>query len=167
MAGPLILAIHEDTNANAAVLRGTEILAAVAEERLSRTRFQSGFPARAVEEVLRLAGVTADDLDGVVAGNEHHFLPRLLGTVPVEGDHDTFGPLHKGWLQLQSTVFSRRTPLTRAIRGFNTRALTRRFGAAVPLVDHPTAHAYPAYPTSGSDEAPAATLWMVSASSMP
>ena len=158
MGGPLILAIHEDTNANAAVLQGTEILAAVAEERLSRTRFQSGFPSLAVEEVLRLAGVTADDLDGVVAGNEHHFLPRLLGPVPVEGDHDTFGALHKGWLQLQSTVFSRRTPLTRAIRGFNSRALARRFGAVVPLVDHHTAHAYSAYLTSGFDEALAVSV---------
>ena len=40
MSPPLVLAIHEDTNANASLVRGAEIVAAVAEERLSRTKFQ-------------------------------------------------------------------------------------------------------------------------------
>ncbi len=45
MTPPLVLAIHEDTNANAALLRGGEILAAVAEERLTREKYQA-FPLR-------------------------------------------------------------------------------------------------------------------------
>ncbi len=38
MSAPLVLAVHEDTNANAALVRGNEILAAVAEERLTRKK---------------------------------------------------------------------------------------------------------------------------------
>jgi len=152
-----VLAIHEDTNANAAVLRGGEILAAVAEERLTRVKYQAGFPARAVDEVLRVAGVEPGQLGQVVAGNRYHFLPRLLGSAPIEGEHDMFGPAHKAWLSAQS-LFARGGPLPRVVEAGNRRLLGRRFGRPVALVDHHTAHAYSAYLTSGFPEALAVSI---------
>ncbi len=155
---PRLLAIHEDTNANAAVLEGTRIVAAVAEERLTRTKFQAGFPQHAVAEVLRLAGWTLDDLDGVVAGNRFHFLPRLMGGRSlVEGEHDLFGLPHKAWLSVQ-TRFVHEGPLARAAEAFSRWALTRRFGRPVRLQDHHTSHAYSAWLTSEFAEATAVSV---------
>ena len=157
MTPPLVLAIHEDTNANAALMRGGEILAAVAEERLTRTKYQAGFPARAVDEVLRIAGVSMEQVDRVVAGNRLHFLPRLLGNASIEGEHDMFGPAHKAWLSAQSFL-GRGGPIPAAIEAGNRRLLGRRFGRPVDLVDHHTAHAYSAYLTSSFPEALAVSI---------
>ena len=153
----LVLAVHEDTNANASVLRDGEILAAVAEERLSRCKFQGGFPERAVDACLRLAGVTADDLTAVVAGNRYHFLPRLLGGGVIAGEHDLFGPEHKAWVTLQAR-FHRGGPLARSVEALNRRLLARRFGRPVPIVDHHAAHAASAYLTSGFPDALGVTI---------
>jgi carbamoyltransferase len=156
-AEPLVLATHEDTNANAALLRGQEIVAAVAEERLTREKFQTGFPARAVAEVLRLAGVTAADLDAVVAGNRLHFVPRLLGSAPIEGEHDLFGPLHRSWVAVQAHL-SRDGLLARAAERLSAALLARRWQRPVALVDHHTAHAWSAWLTSGFPEALAVSV---------
>ncbi len=153
----LILGIHEDTNANAALVRGSEIVAAVAEERLSRAKFQAGFPSRAIDCVLELGGVTLDDVDHVVAGNRLHFVPRLFGTSPIAGEHDLFGPVHKGWLSAQA-LLARGGPPARAVERLNRRLLRRRFGRAVSLVDHHTAHAYSAWLTSGFERATAVSI---------
>ncbi len=147
-----VLAIHEDTNANAALVRGTTIVAAVAEERLTRRRFEPGFPTRSVAEVLRLGGVTLDDVD-VVAANRFHFLPRLPGgRAAMEGEHDFFGVTHKAYLALQAS-WTREGLTARLAERFGRAALHRRFGRPVEVVDHHTAHAWSAWITSGFPEA--------------
>ena len=154
--GP-ILAIHEDTNASAAVIRGGEILAAVAEERLTRRKYQPGFPSLAVETVLRLAGTSLDEVD-LVAGNRYHFLPRVApARASVEGEHDLFGPAHKAWLTLQKR-FARGGLAAAAAETLSSRALARRFGRPVSLVDHHTAHAWSAWVTSPFPEALAVSV---------
>ncbi len=49
----------------AALLQGGKIVAACQEERLSRKKHDSGFPARAVKYVLKEAGIGPEDLDAV------------------------------------------------------------------------------------------------------
>jgi len=154
---PLVLATHEDTNANATLLRGWSIVAAVAEERLSRRKFQPGYPTLAVAEVLRLGGVALDQVDAVVAGNRFHFLPRVFGTAPVEGEHDLFGLSHKTWLSVQAR-FARKGPLSWLAEALSRGPLKRRYGRDVALVDHHTAHAYSAYLTSPFAEALAVSV---------
>ena len=152
-----ILAIHEDTNANAAVIRGGEILAAVAEERLTRRKYQPGFPSQAIETVLQLAGTSLDEVD-LVAGNRYHFLPRIApGRATIEGEHDLFGPTHKAWLTLQKR-FARGGLAAAAAETLSSRALARRFGRPVSLVDHHTAHAWSAWVTSPFPEALAVSV---------
>ena len=147
-----VLAIHEDTNANAALLRDGRLVAAVAEERLTRTKYQAGFPARAIDEVLRLSGETLDTVDTLVAGNRYHFLPRVMDSTAIEGEHDLFGPRHRGWTALQKR-FTKGGPVARVAHGLSRRFLERRFGRTVHFSDHHTSHAYSAYLTSGFDEA--------------
>lgn len=157
MADPLVLAIHEDTNANAALLRGAEIVAAVAEERLTRRKYQAGFPSLAVAEVLRLGGVRLEGLGAVVAGNRYHFVPRLLGDAAIEGEHDLFGVVHNAWATFQSALRNGGAA-ARAVETLCALLLRRRFGRPVPLVDHHTAHACSAYYTSGFDDALAVSI---------
>jgi len=62
-------AFHPDSAA--CVLRDGQLVAAVAEERLGkRLKHVAGFPARAVAEVLRMAGASIRDMDYVAIGND-------------------------------------------------------------------------------------------------
>ena len=158
-AEPLVLGIHEDANANACLLRGQEIIAAVAEERLTREKFQSGFPQRSIDAVLQLGGVTLEDLDAVVAGNRTHFLSRLPGAEHlIGGEHDLFGLPHKAWLTLQSRGMREGSMGARMAEAFGARALAHRFGRPVALVDHHTAHAWSAWLTSDFPQALAVSV---------
>ncbi|MBX5493366.1 MAG: carbamoyltransferase [Chloroflexi bacterium] len=53
-------------DAAACLLRDGELVAAAEEERFTRRKHDSGFPARAVRYCLQAGGITADDLDYVV-----------------------------------------------------------------------------------------------------
>ena len=75
----------------------------------------------------------------------------------MEGEHDFFGLPHKAWLSLQAT-WTREGLTARLAEGYGRRALARRFGRPVPLVDHHTAHAWSAWITSGFPEALAVSV---------
>jgi carbamoyltransferase len=55
-----------DKDSTAALVDGGKVIYAIGEERLSRTKMQSGFPHLALEEILRRTGMKAKDLDKVV-----------------------------------------------------------------------------------------------------
>ncbi len=61
-----LLGIHDGHNCGATLTRNGVVVASVSEERLTRRKNEVGYPARAVEEVLRLGGVSARELDEVV-----------------------------------------------------------------------------------------------------
>lgn len=62
----LILGISAlDNNSCAMLYEDNKVLAAIAEERLSRVKMQTGFPARAIEKVLEISGKTLADVDKV------------------------------------------------------------------------------------------------------
>jgi carbamoyltransferase len=61
-----ILGIHDGHNCGATLTRGGAIVASVSEERLVRRKNAIGYPRRAIEEVLRIGGVRAQDLADVV-----------------------------------------------------------------------------------------------------
>jgi carbamoyltransferase len=60
------LGIHDGHNCGATLTRGGAIVASVSEERLVRRKNAIGYPRRAIEEVLRIGGVRAQDLADVV-----------------------------------------------------------------------------------------------------
>jgi carbamoyltransferase len=61
-----IVGIHDGHNCGATLTRGGTIVASVSEERLVRRKNAIGYPRRAIEEVLRIGGVRAQDLAEVV-----------------------------------------------------------------------------------------------------
>ena len=63
----LILSLHHGPHdSSAALFDDYTVLAAVAEERMNRVKGSGGFPELAIDEVLRIAGLTRRDVDAVV-----------------------------------------------------------------------------------------------------
>lgn len=61
----IILGIHDGHNSSAALLVDGKLIAALAEERLSRNKHQYGYPERAIQAVLEVAGITIKDVDRI------------------------------------------------------------------------------------------------------
>jgi len=81
MATPLVLGINSAHADSSAVLVGPDgILAAVAEERLSRKKHCAGFPVLAVKEVLRIAGATLRDVTDIAVARDPraNFLSKAM-----------------------------------------------------------------------------------------
>jgi len=60
-----ILGIQDGHSASAAIVEDGRILAAVQEERLTRSKNQAGFPERAISEVLRITALEPRDVEAV------------------------------------------------------------------------------------------------------
>ncbi len=145
------ISVHEDTNANLTLFKGTEPVFAVAEERITRKRFQEGFPGRSLKKALEWSGLTMDEVTRFIPGNKYHFLPRLPFKALPEGEHDFFSLQHRLYLCCQH-IFTKRTPLNPLVHTFNRASLRARYPRVTELVDHHEAHAYSAYLTSGFPE---------------
>ena len=71
-----VLGVSESHCSTACLLRDGKVLACVSEERLNRIKNWSGFPALAVQEVLRLGGVEPGEVDRLVL---HGASPWMYG----------------------------------------------------------------------------------------
>jgi len=162
----VILGITDGDDAGAALLVDGVLVAAVNEERLNRMKMSIGFPKLAVQEVLRLGGVTPAEVDrvAVAALTEIH----LLESRP-----------NKGWFQEASTVSRVRNEITSALakpmgdwtwarrahqrlkrmtmgpRRAGVRKVLGEFGIEAPVSyhEHHRCHAIAAFDTSGFDQA--------------
>src|SRR5438128_12619423 len=80
MSSGYILGINSfHADASAALVKDGELVAAVAEERLNRVKHFAGFPARAIKEVLDIAGIGIQDVDhiGINKDNKANLLSKL------------------------------------------------------------------------------------------
>ncbi len=153
-----VLAIHEDSNANLALVNEHGVEFAVAEERLARTRFQGGFPERSLAALTHHTGVRVEDVDAVVVANRYHAYARLPGVKLPTYEHPFLGLSQKAMLVFQDQLFrggAMARATERLARGLAHHRMRRR---DVPLVDHHTAHAWSAYVPSGFAEATAVTV---------
>jgi len=150
----------------AAIFRGSELLAAVEEERLSRVKHHPGFafagsgPERAIQWCLDSQGLHDSDI-GAVAVSIDMTVERLAGSLfdaILDGCRMT--PLRSlvGELNQYRAVTSPRRHLLGATRGYFLdrrrflAELRRRFGRLF-FIDHHLAHARSTYWLSGFDEA--------------
>ncbi len=74
----IILGISEGHEAHACVLRDGVLLAAVAEERLSRIKTDSRYPRRAIDAVLTIAGIDPGEIDLVAFAGKSDWLWATL-----------------------------------------------------------------------------------------
>ena len=71
-----ILGLHISHDATTALINEEgEVLAAIAEERITRVKYHMGFPYHGIEEVLRIAGVEKNDVKAVALSTQHQFFP--------------------------------------------------------------------------------------------
>lgn len=76
MKGKYILGLHIGHDATAALINGKgEIVAAVAEERLTRVKYHMGFPYESIEEVISIAGIKKADVGAVALSTVHMLFP--------------------------------------------------------------------------------------------
>ncbi len=147
-----LLTLHEDSNANITLFRDGKILLAIAEERLSRTKHQGGFPLRSIKYIRDKYGIALKDIDIILCANKYHPLPRILWDKFPTFEHSFLGLAQKAALYYQHSIF--KSPLLRkTVESFNKAALKRKFKRPVDLISHHSAHAYSAYLTSGFGKA--------------
>lgn len=146
-----LLSIHEDSNANASLFKDNQILGSLAEERLSRIKYQGGFPVRSIRYLLDNNRLTLKDIDIILCANKYHPLPRIFWDKFPTFEHSFLGLPQKITVYYQHALFKSRL-LKSTVEKFNKAMLRRKFGAQVNLINHHAAHAYSAYLTSGFDK---------------
>ncbi len=139
----IILGINDIAhhNTSAAVIRDGEVVAAIEEERLSRVKMDNSYPHAAIDEVLTIAGISADQVDQIaLAGLDHAqqrpALDRLYKHIAELGkeDSDIRSFYRKQQLNRYTRLLRKRPKLPEA---FNSKPLT--------VVEHHQAHAASAY----------------------
>lgn len=151
-----LLTLHEDSNANITIFKDSQILFSVAEERLSRVKYQGGFPVRSLRMALDKYGLSLKDIDIIVCGNKFHPLPRILWNKFPVFEHSFLGITQKITVYYQHAILKNKF-LQKSVENFNKLMLRGKFERPVTLTEHHVAHAYSAYLTSGFDKALAIT----------
>ena len=67
----ITVGINEGHNSTACVFKDGQIMAAISEERITRQKTESGFPTKAIEKCLEIAGVSIEDVDNVAISTHH------------------------------------------------------------------------------------------------
>lgn len=133
-------------DSSACLVKDGEPVFAIAEERLSRTKFDGNFPTRSVQACLEYGGIRSEDLDYVCFGwpkpwrEFYHDLRSLMS-------------VRKPLFGIASST---NTYLNRSWQRGGLRTFNRYFGGnktKVLHVDHHLAHAVSAYSCSGFQEA--------------
>lgn len=166
-----VLGITDGDDGGAALLVDGKLVAAVNEERMNRMKMSIGFPRLAVQEVLRLGGLTPGDVEHVAMAafaEAHVTTPRP----------------NKGWFQRTSTVGRIRNEISSglarplgsmpvALKGYRVlkrmtmgrrrqgvRNVLRQLGISAPTSyhEHHRCHALAAYEASGFDDAVSISL---------
>jgi carbamoyltransferase len=146
-----VLGIWDGHNASAAAVEDGRIMAAVAEERLTRRKMQRGFPHQSIPLVLALAGWTPEEVDLVAAAGRYGRLPLRLLDARYSASGLSPGPMtpaQRIFRHVESLV-----PAIPAVRSMESTAsaavLRSRLRSAgfpqktpVTLVPHHRAHAY-------------------------
>lgn len=71
MSAPIILGINAfHADASAVLLKGGDIVGAIAEERLNRVKHYAGFPKLAVRKLLAMGGITLADVEHIAIGRD-------------------------------------------------------------------------------------------------
>jgi carbamoyltransferase len=161
-----ILGISCSNDGTASLVRDGDIIAAVAEERLSRVKMHLGFPRRAIQECLRIGGIDAGAVDVVALSfkdylRAHPFYTNALmapkGCPDIENEMSVMMLMGELARQVASGE-----PVTFSARKFsekNSRTTAKIYAKALRdlgleiarfvTVDHHLAHAASAYYTSG------------------
>ena len=134
-------------DSSASIVRDGELLFAVAEERLSRTKHDARFPSHAIQACLDLPAFRADQFDLVCFGwppPGRAVSPRFSCFANGSAETHLLNALNPRDISEHVAPARRRETIPRAVRTDK---------GAIRFVDHHLAHAISAYAYSGYDEA--------------
>lgn len=171
----IILGITDGQTSGAAIVKNGQVVAAINEERLVRLKQARGAPRASISAVLRIAGVSPDDIDVVaVAGVDSYFKDEVKGwrgwfeeRDDVDSSSDfffkaasRFGGLAAVFPGAKHLYYAIRTPIYRSRRRQWQAVLKDEFGLNAPVTffPHHYCHATGAYFTSGFDRALVLTI---------
>jgi carbamoyltransferase len=148
----IILGISDSHNAAACLYEDGQVIAAIQEERLRRIKNWAGMPTEAIAAVLKMRGISADQVD-VAAMNGHHVaFPMTRDELAEEyRTINDFGVTLRRSIQRAIRRVVRPTPLHRLYRDRKQRQRVRDLigmgfpPAKVVCVEHHAAHAAAAY----------------------
>jgi carbamoyltransferase len=164
----IVVGLGTEEDGGAALVVDGQIIAAVNEERLCRMKMAMGFPHQSLREVLRLGGVSVDQLDAVLVGGTREifipglsafdgwfqYTPRGAGGVfkrvasRFSGVGGTIPALERlYYLALEPSFANRRRQIRRILREDHA------VQCPVQFVDHHLCHVAAAYHTSGFGDA--------------
>jgi carbamoyltransferase len=169
MPGRVVLGLSYSYDSGAALMIDGRIVAAVNEERMNREKMYAGFPALAIQECLRIAGLRASDVSVVAVGGLMTF-PYESGVTSANPRYALSNWLSKiglmkiliGWLPaaylLRAFFGNRFNPVFNSHRGMM--AGLRRLGVDAPVryFDHHLCHNASAYYGSGFDRCYAVSI---------
>ena len=160
----IVLGIASQHDAGAALIIDGKVVAAVNEERLTRTKLFWGWPEQSIQEVLRLGGVRPEDVDAVAVSNTTHSTYAAAhweGLYPKDTKRKILIGLSKMGVAraiggTQPGVSLYRFLHGKSLRKTQTLALESQisqlgFSAPIEHIDHHTAHLSSAYYTAGWD----------------
>lgn len=161
----VVLGLADNHDAGATLVVNGQVVAAISEERLDRVKNSGAFPSMAIDEVLRLGGISPNEVDCIAIGTA--FTPaaplRLLRGLHhrIKDDASQFSYLFHLYILYQ--VALRNLKLTHLDTALSTPILRRslapwKFRAPIRFVDHHTSHATTAALTAPLDPALVFTL---------
>ena len=170
----IVLGITDSITSGAAIVADGRVLAAVAEERLSRQKMAMGFPRQSISEVLRIASLDMKAVDHiVVATNSLFWRPESTKLEdyfrkPKERSRDLFlssgsffAKFTNGSPLSRKIYYKMKSMLTSGRKAKIREQLAKGWGyhGEVSFIDHHLAHCASAYFTSGMDEAMSIILY--------
>jgi carbamoyltransferase len=154
----IILGLSLSADTHASLLIDGEIKACVGEERLARIKNYTGFPYRAIEEVLRLESIDPSDIDLVTVGFSDYLnirTPMDIEILMERGGDIDFSNEKPWWYRKAILASSINGDLKRLFKLADNRESLGSFMreklndmniiAPIKKVDHHTAHALSAY----------------------
>jgi carbamoyltransferase len=99
-----ILGVSESMTSTACLIRDGRVIACVSEERLNRIKSASGFPTLAVQEVLRIAGLEAGDVDRLVLHGNSPWMYGYFGENQLSQQANQLNKTSRSLLSIRSAL---------------------------------------------------------------
>jgi carbamoyltransferase len=176
----LILGIHCGHDATAALIdEKGNVIAAVAEERITRVKYHAGFPYQAIDEVLRLGNVTKKDIKHISSSTKRLFFPTdtwynnylLSADLDYKNKYDISNMVGKTSVFkdvshiIKSKIFKKEyAPSNDEIEAFSRKLVEDKLKEVgfqnfkLDVIEHHQTHAASAYFQSGKDQALVVTM---------
>ena len=151
---PVLLGIFDGHNASAGVYVGDRMVSLVQEERLVRVKNHYGPPQQAVAEALRLAGVSAADVDQVCCASNYVSTPRgpRWATEAFSARYEGSGNLRRR--VARTTAYRNRRARQRMAQRAGVIASWGYDADKITFCDHHEGHAATAYHGLRTDDEP-------------